>query len=374
MTAIQIYHGALDEGEDGDMVLRGVIDQAALGIHPDSPALIQQFFHVSEGMHGSFMVGDYQREILSGKKHEELVRAFREVQRVPDVELGMRGRSFERSNGLFRLNDPVFIVDGLQRIASAREALRQSNDTLKIRLGATIYFDSTDPWERARFRTLNIDRTKLSPNVHLRNLRSTNKAVSALFDLTTRQSDFPLYNRIQWGQSAKRQEFLTALGLIVVLTMLHYRFGRAAKQTAAEAQARSLDETREDIGIRTLIANTKEFFRVIDTVWGIRQIAFKDRATYVKQSFLVVLAELFTRHPVFWEDKRLVVDRATCQKLEKFPINDPSVKDTVASSGAGSRRMLYQLLLDHVNRGRRTNRLIADILQPDQSGDESDAD
>lgn len=196
-NGIQIYHGALDEGPDGDIVLRGVIDQGALGVHRDSPALIQKFFHVGEGLHGQFMVGDYQREVLSGKKHGELVQAFKDGQRFPDVELGMRGRKFQQKNGLFILEDPVFIVDGLQRIASAREALELTNDGIKIRLGATIYFDSTDEWERSRFRTLNIERTKLSPNVHLRNLRPSNKAVAALYELTARPGDFPLYNRVQ---------------------------------------------------------------------------------------------------------------------------------------------------------------------------------
>jgi len=104
----------------------------------------------------------------------------------------------------------------------------------------------------------------------------------------------------------------------------------------------------------------------VDKCWGIRTIAYKDRAPHIKQTFLIVLAELFTRHGVFWNDKRFSVDRATRQKLEKFPLNDPSVRDTIVSSGAGSKRMLYQLLLEHVNSGRRTNRLIADSEQPSE--------
>jgi len=229
---IHIHNGALDEGEGGDIVLRGVIDQGALGIDPSSPAVIKKFFQVNDGMRGKFMVGDYQREILSGKKHDGLVKAYLAGQRVPDVELGLRGQSYESlPNGLFKLSDEVFIIDGLQRIAAARAALTKTEDTLKIRLGATIYFDSTDEWERARFRTLNLERTALSPNVHLRNMRPSNKAIAALYDLSTRKDEFALHHRVQWGQSAKRQEMLTALGLVGTLTMLHNRFGRGAKVT-----------------------------------------------------------------------------------------------------------------------------------------------
>lgn len=370
-NGIQIHHGALDESPDGDIVLRGVIHQGALGIHPDSPALIQKFFQINEGSHGAFMVDDYQREVLSGKKHTELVKAFKEGQRFPDVELGMRGRTFEHNKGVFTLKDPVFVVDGLQRIASAREALEMTNDGITIRLGATIYFDSTDEWERSRFRTLNIERTKLSPNVHLRNMRPSNKAVAALYELTTRPGDFPLYNRVQWGQAKNRQEFLTALGLVSILTMLHHRFGHGARNSSAENQARSLNATLDDIGVRKLTANTKTFFGVIDDVWGIRRIAYRDQATHVKQGFLLVLAEILTRHAVFWEDRQLKIDRLTTQKLGKFPIADPSVINLVSSTGAGSRRMLYQMLLDHINSGRRQNRLIEDINQPDEEPEKS---
>lgn len=154
--------------------------------------------------------------------------------------------------------------------------------------------------------------------------------------------------------------------------MLHHRFGQGAKNSSAEDQARSLNATLEDIGVRKLTANTKTLFGIIDEVWGIRRIAYKDQATHIKQGFLLVLAELLTRHSVFWEDRQLKIDRATVQKLGKFPIADPSVVNLVGSTGSGSRRMLYQMLLDHVNSGRRQNRLIEDVNQPDDTEESSE--
>ena len=74
MTTLRILSGALDELNEGQIVLRGVIDPASLD-GPIRPA--------------------YQRDTLPTSTIEGLMEAFRNGSgRVPDVELAVRGERY----------------------------------------------------------------------------------------------------------------------------------------------------------------------------------------------------------------------------------------------------------------------------------------
>src|SRR3989344_3325912 len=145
--SIKVRHAALDEF-DGQIVLRGRIDPVSLG---------------------DLKVGPYQRELLPKSKIGDLKTAFKDPSgSVPDLDLGMRGGNFSidkkaptEHGEVLILHDPVFIIDGLQRTTAAKELLLEG---CEARIGAMIHFGTTEEWEQKRFYTLNVARTRLSPN------------------------------------------------------------------------------------------------------------------------------------------------------------------------------------------------------------------
>lgn len=121
-TSVGILHGALDI--DGDrMVLRGTIDPTTFG---------------------NLRNGPYQREVLPRKSRQGLISAFENGSNVPDIDLGNRGDHFEcDGSDTYILDQPVFTIDGLQRVSSAIEVMAATG--VMPRLGATVWFDSNEP-------------------------------------------------------------------------------------------------------------------------------------------------------------------------------------------------------------------------------------
>jgi len=75
--------------------------------------------------------------------------------------------------------------------------------------------------------------------------------------------------------------------------------------------------------------------------------------------------------PDFWHDNVLFVGTDLQRKLKTFPVTtDPTIAQLAGASGKG-RDMLLQLMIDHINSGKRTRRLTA---RPQQviRGDEDD--
>src|SRR4029434_10944417 len=103
---------------------------------------------------------------------ESIFSALKCGEQLPDVELGMRGQRFRetKKDDEYLLQDPVFGIDGKQRIGSAIEYASLHPQAV-VRSGAVIHFDTTEQWERERFHKLNATQRKVSPNVLLRNLR-----------------------------------------------------------------------------------------------------------------------------------------------------------------------------------------------------------
>lgn len=333
MTAqsVRVFNGALDE-RGTDTVLRGVVS-------PDTFHLLQ--------------VAPYQREILPQATIAGLMHALQEG-RVPDIVLGMRGsRQSDDGRGVIRLLDPVFVIDGLQRVTAARELLKRGTAT--PHLGATILFDTTEESERDLFRRLNVERINLSTNVVLRNDRADVPVLDVLARLCE-APEFCLSGRVCWQQRMARNHLVTAVTFVKVVAMLHSRFG-GPKESHLDRLVRGLQTVMEQRGQQFIRQNTQTLFDIVEECWGVRRIAYRDGAVYMRLAFLISLAELFTKFDVFWQGGTLQVERGYRRKLSTFPLDDPHIAK-LAGSGLAPRALLFRLLLDHVNSGKRTRRLV----------------
>ena len=304
----------------------------------------------------------YQREVLSRSKINALARAL-ESSSVPDIEIGMRGEkhrvhSANQPDEAWYMQDDLFIIDGLQRVTAAKQ-LRLQKPDLKFRRGAAIHFNTNFDWERARFRNLNLERAKISTNLVLRNLETDQPAIEMFIKLCKDQG-FVLVDRVQWNQRQARSELISALTLCKVTGILHSRFG-PGRGNQCEELAASLTKTMGVVGRTTMRDNVKTFFELIDECYGVRRITFADGATFLKTTFLVTLADVLTHHKDFWRGSRLFVEKDLRVKLSKFPImSDPQVIQ-LASSGGASGQILFQILVNHINSGKRSKRLTLDV-------------
>jgi|SRR3989344_1413932 len=334
-AAIDIFKPTV-EGAEETIILRGVISPESLN---------------------EILVDSYQREILSAAKIRDLSRAI-ETSTVPDVELGMRGdkhqvRNPDTDDEVYILQDPVFVIDGLQRITAGRQLLQENRDSAP-RLGAVVHFDTTPAWEKERFRILNQERTRLDVNVYLRNMRTEHDSIDMIYKLCE-DSSFVLHARVKWQQNMLRTQIIPALSLCKVTGVLHSQFGPGRTNQCNEL-ANALDTTMAVVGRTTMRDNLKTFFELIDECFGVRRIVFAHGAMHMRGNFLLALADILTRHLDFWRGNRLFIEQDLKRKIAKLPINDPEVGRLCSSSGK-AREILYQIILDHINSGKRTRRL-----------------
>lgn len=328
---VRIIHAALDE-QDNDIIARGVIDLDNLN---------------------DIRIAEYQREVAPLATLEELAEAFRKNE-VPDIELGMRGHTCDTKGDVILLKDPVFVVDGLQRMSAAKHAISMG---ITPRLGATVHFGTTEDWERKRFHVLNAKRKKVSPNVLLRNLRHDYEVIDMIYKLSW-DSQFAARGRVSWTQRMQREQIFTALSILKATGGLHQSFG-PGRSTSISGLVPNLQKIYTRIGRVAFRHNMVEFFDIIEACWGIREVVYREQATHLKGSFLTALAEVFARHDVFWTENtaRLNVSADIRAKLRIFPLRDPQVVALATTSGTGARSMLYRLLVDHINSGKRSRRL-----------------
>lgn len=328
-TSIKLFSAALDE-KDNDIVLRGVVDPTSLS---------------------HLQVADYQREILPTKKINSLMVAIRKGG-VPDIQLGCRGGNFFERDGAFYVQDPVYIIDGLQRTTAALRLLEKG---IVPHLGATLHFDTNEAIERERFRVLNVTRVKLSPNVLLRNARHESPIVMAIYQMCL-SSQFALTRRVCWHQRMKREELLTAMLLMKVTGELHRRFGANLACRRQEDLIPALDRLAARVGRSTVVGNIREFFETLDEAFKITQVVYREIAPSLRNGFLLSLALTFSRHEDFWKDAQFVVSKDLRRKLALFPITDPHVSAMCSSSGS-SISILAAMIANHFNSGKRTKRL-----------------
>jgi hypothetical protein len=339
-VSIRIINAALDEigsGSDKKIVLRGVVD----------PICLQHL-----------KVDDYQREAQPLQGQASILDALTNLEALPDIELGMRGQRFSEDGHDILLHDDVYIVDGLQRVTTAIH-FRATNPGKDVRLGATIHFDTTKMWERDRFRILNSTRLKVSPNILLRNMRDESSALRVLYGLTQTDNNVPLKGRVQWGQRMARGELITALVFLKVAGMLHTHKA-PAQSTSITQLVPALNRVHDVFGVMAMQSNVKVFWELVDECWGIRRVQYREGAVHLRGTFLLVLAKFLSDHYDFWPDdaeKKLVIPTDLRKKIKAFPVTtDQHVMQLTGSSGQ-AKQMLYLLLLNHVNAGRRTRRL-----------------
>lgn len=327
---ISLTNAALYEN-NGEIVLRGVLTV-------DSLPLLK--------------VADYQREILPGKRAVNLESVLASGSSVPDITLGMRGGAFtDFEGGTFTLDDKVFIIDGLQRTNAAIRVAKKGE--VLPRLGAVVHFNTTEASERILFRQLNTLRTKLSANVLLYNERHSNPQVKLLYELCN-DSTFALYQRVNWKQLMTRSQLIHASTLVRIAAVLHTHFGGDANQFDVLKSASGL--ARLKLPRQTVRDNTKTFWGMIDAIWKVREITYKERAPHIRQSFLMALARLFNAHSDFWEDSVLKIPQIHRKKLATFPLNDPGIA-TLCASGGNSASILLPMLVDHLNANKKHNYL-----------------
>lgn len=350
--SVKIINSALDALEE-QVILRGVIS-------PESLALL--------------LVDDYQREVLSRRKILGLKAALIAGDRLPDIELGMRGSEMRQSADIVYLQDLSYIVDGLQRITAAREWMLEDPEA-QPHIGATIYLETTVEWERDRFETLNAKRDRVSANVLLRNSQHKSAAIFLLVQLSTRDTDFVLFNRIQWTHNARRNDLISAAMFVKAVGRLHGHLA-PTKTTRTTDLAPGLDKLHEKIGSQVLSDNVKMFFKIIDEAWGLRDITYVGPAAHVKLAFLRALALLLSEHKDFWQGDRLVMNANDRRKLKAFKVYDPSIV-SVASAAGASEEVLFAMLVKHMNSGRRTGflhpRYVAPIVQEEDDDEEDEA-
>jgi hypothetical protein len=331
------------------------------GLSEDGDEIIAIGFLDIKGM-SELLVADYQREVLhkltSGRR-SSLDRAIYNGKRLPSIVVGMRGSNFTSGkHDTMILHDKCYIVDGLQRVSALKEYAELNPDKAAgLRIGVEVRFGTTKESEAELFHVLNTARTSMSPNIILRNLRHKNRAILTLYGLSMSDTSSPIYKRVQWQQRMSRGELITATGLCNVARILHGYGSRSGAGGLAGATA-TMETAADSIGLDAFRKNVETFYGLLDTVYGMGKIQFTQRATVTKLNFMAVLARMFAEHANFWDGDKLVVDSDMRRKLGTFPMDDFEVM-RLASSGGMSQPTLYNLLRDHINKGRRSdNKLV----------------
>lgn len=332
---VRIINASLDEEQDAasGVVINGRIDPSTL-----------RFLKVDSA---------YQRPL---GVRADIFNALKEGKVVPNIEIGVRGQDFVSDGNDIIIKSPAYIIDGWQRVGNALRLLELVPHH-NVRIFGSIHFGTDEIWERHRFTELNKNIKKISPNLHLRNMRDSNDSILTLYGLSNSDRNFPLYKKVSWSQNMGRGEIVSAMVLTKVVRRLH---GHRIPNNGVSAERLAADLARipTTVTLPTFRRNVSLFFSIIDECWPFSAIEYRASASQVKSSFLLETARMLSNHSSFWEnnDNTLAVVADDRRKLSKFPINDPQVL-RLAGSGGASGSILYQLLVDHMNSGRRTQRL-----------------
>lgn len=357
-AGVRLIHAALDESplRGGTIILRGVLDQKTLS---------------------NLRLDDYQREAAPLSSLSSIWKAIKAGDPLPDIELGMRGKRVTGAKDEYILQDPVYIIDGQQRVGCALYHLTQFPDAI-VNLGATVHFDTTRIWEKDRFRVLNSSRMKVAPSVLLRNEREQVPALGSLYGLSTNDKHFVLYNKVCWKQRKARTDLITGLMLVRTALTLHAHKASYGGTNLIEL-VNGVTKCSHEVGAGNLRENLKEFFRLIDDCWGVSNVSYTTGAPHLKLNFLLVLAKLISDHYAFWrqpDEKTLSIPLDLKRKLKLLNVHDPAVVNLSGGSGK-AKYMLYLLIRDHINSGKRTrhirSRLPSNAVQMDAEDEQEEA-
>jgi hypothetical protein len=146
---------------------------------------------------------------------------------------------------------------------------------------------------------------------------------------------------------------------------------KAVKRTGGGVRAESrrapdvLDAITERVGLQQFRANTEKFFEVMDEAFGIKTVIYRQLATHTKTNFLVGWANIFANHKNFWRGHEFVAPAELRAKLKSFPVNEPTISK-LAGSGNTALPLLTRLMVDHLNKGKRTNRLEPKLVEANE--------
>lgn len=281
-NSIILTNAALEDAPDGRILLRGVIDAANLR---------------------KLGIADYQKKTHSASKLRRLGQAIISGDRLPDIECGMRGQHFDSSGNEFVLHDPCYIIDGLQR-KMALTAVAARDPNVPCSVGCLINFNTTETWERQRFEKLATDRTHVAPSVILRNLSKDDKIAKQIHDMTMKENDSILYNRVTWDQHQTAGEVILGSTLYRVIILLHAWSSPPGKRQP-HAMVEQVNQIAENIGDAVMISNTRKFFELADYFWGFKDLQKRDGVIQIKAEFLFVMAELMAGLTLFWDGSSL---------------------------------------------------------------------
>lgn len=341
---IKVINGALDivmiDGEER-LAIRGVIDPMSLA---------------------NILTPGYQREVLTDGKIDVLKKALA-TSRVPDIDLGMRGTNMqEQGNGQFLLMDQTFVIDGLQRRTAAERLLQEGTTP---HLGALVHLDTNENWERRRFEALNSGQTNVSTNVILRNLAEDNPGANVVYSFSN-SNRFILKGKVSWKQSMGRGDLLTGIMFYKVIARLHSHLGPGRSNDAKALAMSGIPKIINRINGRVFIENVNTFFTFLNDTYNILDVSYRQHAVALKGNFMMALAGIFSDYEEFWVDDRLTINADLKRKLGTFAITDPYVKE-LASSGGRTTVMLENLIITHINAGKRTRHLKRrDYIAPEE--------
>lgn len=330
---VRIERAALDESEtspDG-VVMRGRIAPSTL-----------RFLEVDK---------QYQRDL---EVRDDIAQALKAGEVVPDIDVGVRGQAMKWEGDDCLIASPCFVIDGWQRVGNARRLLEEIGD-IEIRLGALLHFGTGPDWEAARFTRLNNNAKRVSANLHLRNLRNQNHAVATLYGLTTSEANCPLKGRVAWNQNRHRDELVGSFLIAKVMLRLHAH--RSLQSSRIDQLAGYLGQAAATVTLPVFRHNCLTFSQLIEAAWGIRAITYKRSAPQIKGTFMLCLADVLSRHANFWDGERLDIGAFWRRRFAAFPINDPHIAE-IAGQGGTARKILYSTLIEHLDNGLSSNRLV----------------
>lgn len=345
---IKLLNSSIEESPNGEVILAGTLDMGSLAL---------------------LRADEYQREVLAktgvgGVKVSKIRKAIEAGKRLPPIELGMRGENFDAHGKTVYLNDPVFIVDGLQRVSTMLAYIEahegKPNGALPIR--AEVYINSTKQRESERFSDLNGSRTPVSPNVLLRNDRAAHPGILTIYGLCHKDTEFALHGRVCWDQRMKQHELISAMSLAKTAIALHRHVltpdsphsMRAPSIMGVRGAGIGLDKIAKGISLQNFRENVKDFFDIIERCWSIRAIEYGEAQGHLRSNFLVTLANFLVRNPRLWKEEaqhRLHIDSKTLARLKQFNVNEPEIR-RLAAAGTSVLPTLYDHLREHMNHRR----------------------
>jgi len=277
-----ILNAALeDDDTTQDIVLRGTVHQDTL-----------KFIRIDW----------YQREQGFSQRHiAEIISGFTVGGKIPDITLGMRGQRVTTVGNAYHLKDPVFCINGGQRLYAAALA-QMERPSLRLSIGAKIHFGTDETIENAMFCKYGTTEVRISPSLMLRNKKKESAAANVLVSLN-QDENFALKERIAWDQTKSRGQLLNGYTLARITGALHGHKGGSLRSHRINELAGSLDTLVDAIGEDTLRINLIRFFNAIDKCWNIRNLSGGRDETrpQLRPEFLLAIATLTSRYTEFWD-------------------------------------------------------------------------